>query len=313
MKSRVYLYILILQFIYCNLLGPVPPIIPSCPDYKTVWTAADSKYKTAGKIPAYALPDSFSQLSGGNRWGYFCTIYHYAANQNPTTKCGDIGFNVYQNQSNMVIIQVLNELSDPVDTIFDTLLVTNDSITNVNKDIFPYLTPVLIGPRNNIFPCFKFDDSSGYSYAKQIVVNLSGIEYSVKFVYFSKIGLVYLDYVPVVTVNNMDEYCYELLGFYDSQFNAKNHINESIAKYNYSLLDPDSIIVSALSKTSFSNVLVGLAHPFSLKPDLGWWNQNNFGNSSGDFKYSWGDISLVQNSTGHQNPYRFLIWKYGKS
>ena len=236
MKNLAYPGIVLLPIIFygisisCNNYYDPPR---NCPQYNAVWKDADSNYKGSGKLQAYTLSDSFSQLSVGNSWSYMYTIFHYANSQNWTTRCGDLSFTVTQIQGNEAIFQVIGVGSSGLYTLFDSLQVTNDSIINLNKNIFSLLSPVFMGSRNNIFPCFKFDDTDGYSNARQMVYDSSGINYNVKLEYFKGFGLMFLDYMQEGLPNNINECCYELEGFNMGQVNERQHINEGIAKYIY--------------------------------------------------------------------------------
>jgi hypothetical protein len=115
-----------------------------------------------------------------------------------------------------------------------------------------------------LYPCFKFDDSSGYSYANNAVA-----------VYFNKYGLTYLDYYPSKLIDETTyEYSLLLQSFNGTALNPIQHVYECLAKSNYFFINPDSIITSSLNETSPAKLFEGVIFPFDLRSGFAFWNQS---------------------------------------
>jgi hypothetical protein len=177
MREVLYSCILVALFACCNFWGEKQPS-NNCPNLADISYQSDSNYKVQGKLAVDTLNDSFAQLSVGNRWEYEYTIYRSDIESGAnTTACGNISFQVIQSGGEIAIIKIGSGPTAPLDTV----RVTDDSIINIDTIAMSvpnliqppeilYIIPVLIGTRKNIYPCFRFDDSSGYSYG-HIIVN----------------------------------------------------------------------------------------------------------------------------------------------
>jgi len=201
------------------------------------------------------LADSFSPLVEGNEWIYeFAVISEDIGGSG--SACSILTFQVLKSTGTMAVIKGSenNLLS------FDTLYLTNDSITRslgTSNDI----SPVLLGFRKSIYPCFKLDDNSGYIYGTN-----SGGELSY---YISYIGLVYV-YEPIS--GNSEEW-YKLQSFNGIPISSRD-LFECIAKLEYYNNNPDSIITSSLNETSPAKLFEGVIFPFDLRSGVAFWNQS---------------------------------------
>jgi|GEM_PF-1621713 hypothetical protein len=274
LKRILYPGILLTLIACCNIFNfGEKQSSNSCPNLANLSGLADQSYIVHGKIAVDTLTDSFCPLSVGNIWEYEYTIYQTDIESGSlTSTCGNLSFQVIENSSVMAIIKVG---TGPA-ALFDTLQITDDSIVNrdpITTLIFvtnpfpiqlPYLVPVLIGPRKNLYPCFKFDDSSGYSYANNAVA-----------VYFNKYGLTYLDYYPSKLIDETTyEYSLLLQSFNGTALNPIQHVYECLAKSNYFFINPDSIITSSLNETSPAKLFEGVIFPFDLRSGFAFWNQS---------------------------------------
>ena len=254
MKLIFYPCILFFLFAYCNFFG-AQPTSNNCPCLECIADSASSKYSVRGPLQAYTLADSFSQLVVGNEWIYeFAVISEDIGGSG--SACSILTFQVLKSTGTMAVIKGSenNLLS------FDTLYLTNDSITRslgTSNDI----SPVLLGFRKSIYPCFKLDDNSGYIYGTN-----SGGELSY---YISYIGLVYV-YEPI---SGNSEAWYKLQSFNGIPISSRD-LFECIAKLEYYNNNPDSIITSSLNETSPAKLFEGVIFPFDLRSGFAFWNQS---------------------------------------
>ncbi len=240
MKIIAYPCILISLLACCNLFEPKKST-STCPDIDALWLRADSFYTAHGKLAVDTLNDSFAPLSVGNTWEYEYTVVQATAgsaadtNQILTTTCGNISIQVVQSTGSTAILKW--ECGSSV--LYDTLRITDDSIINMDRvdsipimfsnpffPAIPAFAPVLIGPRKSTFPCFKFDDGSGYSYLDFF----AGLYFAGE--YFSRYGLTYLSF---------NDYNFELQTFNGAPVNVQQHVYEGYRKDMYYIDNPDSI------------------------------------------------------------------------
>jgi hypothetical protein len=226
-----------------------------CPDIEDFWTQARSAYVAHGRITADTLTDSFAPMSAGTTWEYEYTATGLEPESDTTivmTTCGTISFQVIQNNGATAVIKTGTGQS----ACFDTLRLTDDSITNADtidsiavlfqtahpSDI-PNFIPVLIGQRKKVYPCYKFDDGSGYSYVKMF----DGLYLYGE--YFNGYGLTYLSGVPGKNSGNQTVedivYSFILVSFNGQPVDVQPHIYEGLSKFDYGFATPDSVIASS--------------------------------------------------------------------
>lgn len=259
MRRVLYPCILVALLAYCNQSSN------NCPDLANLSNQPGNQYTAHGKVPADTLSDSFCPLTVGNTWEYEYTWY--LTEETGTTRyCGNLSCRVIQRDSGMAIIAIETNSV----TGFDTLRITADSIINIDSmsesvvgfpTYIPYLLPILTGPRKHLYPCLKFDDSSGYSY-----INTG--------VYFNKYGLTYIRFMPSAQLDEESVLYSSLLQtFNGTSVNVEQHAFEGLTKYNYVLKYPDSIIVSSLSEIIPAKLFGEVIFPSGFKSDFVFLNQ----------------------------------------
>ena len=202
------------------------------------------------------------RLSVGTSWEYEYNTIEIVQEQGTDVSCGNLLYQVVQNTGVMVVIKITNSAS----VSFDTLRITNDSIINGNTisilsqlaEVLPYPIPVLTGPRQNRYPCFRFDDTSGYSYFQDSAFSPTSGGYVSDGTWFSNYGLVYLFFDPPNNpVDDQFYYYFLLQSFNGMPANVENLLYESGVKYNYWVMNPDSVIVAGWTKISHRAAIRG--------------------------------------------------------
>ena len=164
MRRAVYPWIFVSFLAGCSIFNPGEKKSSNhCPHVESIMDNANLKYPVKGKLQVFTLSDSFSMLSVGNKWTYENTDWNCDENGDCSSSCGTMDFQIVSNDGNTAIIQTNSTLYNP---FLATVRITNDSITLIsNQEHYGgNLFPLFLGFRKNIFPCFKFDDGSGYAY-----------------------------------------------------------------------------------------------------------------------------------------------------